>query len=218
MFDYRQSVWYNKDDNSIIYSWGKIMGSDVDTLAMIESETSQAYKAFVDYARMGPLRSFSKLITVYKTRSEDAPSTSLTTIKAWSANHNWIERCKIYDHETELELESSVRQRRLNLLDKFGALIEQAIEGVELDNVSLSQISGALKTYLDSSMGILNDMPVQHMEILTTGNAEDVKETETDALRQRALELLGRLSLVDEMPFLSSQDETMYQSPQIETA
>jgi hypothetical protein len=195
MFDYRQSVWYNKDDNSIIYSWGKIMGSDVDTLAMIESETSQAYKAFVDYARMGPLRSFSKLITVYKTRSEDAPSTSLTTIKAWSAN-----------------------QRRLNLLDKFGALIEQAIEGVELDNVSLSQISGALKTYLDSSMGILNDMPVQHMEILTTGNAEDVKETETDALRQRALELLGRLSLVDEMPFLSSQDETMYQSPQIETA
>ncbi|HNT73752.1 MAG TPA: hypothetical protein PKH77_01895 [Anaerolineae bacterium] len=185
-----------------------------DTLAMVENETSQAYQAFCDYARLGPLRSFSKLLTFYKSRSEESPSNALSTIKYWSATFDWVNRCKAYDQEREQELESSVRERRLSLLDKFGSLLEEAINQVNLDSVSLSQISGSLKVYLDASMSLLDDMPVSRLEIKT----DSLQDVSTGDLRAKATELLSRLKLSEkqgENTFSLPYNDNLYQSPQI---
>lgn len=186
-----------------------------DTLAMVENETSQAYAAFCDYARLGPLRSFSKLLALYKSQSKESPSNALSTIKYWSATFNWVERCKRYDQEREQELETSVRERRLSLLDRFGCLLEDAINQVNLESVSLSQISGSLKVYLDASMSLLDDMPVSRLEITTNDNLQEVS---TNDLRLKASELLSRLKLSEkqgENTFSLPYNEDLYQSPQI---
>lgn len=182
---------------------------------MLAGETPKAYQGFIDYCRLGGAsRSLSNLETLYKSSTVDVPTTSLRTLKEWSTVHNWQERIRIYDQRLQASLETAIKERRLSLLDKFGIVVETAIENVNLDDVSLSQVTGALKEYLAQSMALFNELPVNRIQV-ETDNLQDVS---TNDLRLKASELLSRLKLSEKQPentFSLPHNDNLYQPPQI---
>lgn len=60
-------------------------------------ETSKAYAAFCAYRDLGPSRSIPK---AYQTHTNLG---HFTTLKAWSAEYNWVERAQAYDDYIDAE-------------------------------------------------------------------------------------------------------------------
>ena len=76
-----------------------------------ENESDKAVQACNDYLRLGPGRSLSRLAEKYtKTRRNSSPTDSEYTLRAWSAENEWVARASIYD--AELEQEKNERRRK----------------------------------------------------------------------------------------------------------
>jgi hypothetical protein len=158
---------------------------------MLENETAKAYKAMVDYLRMGPSRSITKLYAMYHEKGmEHTPTEAKSdrTLRGWSSHYQWVERAKAYDVKVQKCLEQGIKERRLALLDSFGKIVEDAMGEVDLLNVSLSQLTGALREYLTQSMSLFNELPRQ-----TIAFESDLTDMSTADLKREAARLIADL-------------------------
>lgn len=110
-----------------------------------KGESRKAVQACNDYLRMGPGRSLYKLAAAYQATEPDQPApptTSLSTLKTWSADWRWAARVEAYDAQLEAEktlrkqlaLESGLAlgyERVLALRELAGLLSEQLYERTE---------------------------------------------------------------------------------------
>lgn len=159
----------------------------MESLERLDRETSRAYQAFLDYARLGPDRSHSKLLRLYENNEETIPTSSVSSVKTWSTDNDWVERALRYDEECQTELERGIRKRRLRLLDAFGELVLEAIAEAEASGASLSQVAGAVRAYLDGSLAVSDEMPTRRLEVKNT------TEMSEDELKDEAARLVRRM-------------------------
>jgi hypothetical protein len=91
----------------------------------MEGESNKARAAFEDYFALGPGRSLTKLLAIYKKRPKPAPPTNqLTTLKQWSTGFKWQERIA--------EREQAIAQEQVEGMKKAAretgyAVIEQRL-------------------------------------------------------------------------------------------
>jgi len=124
---------------------------------ILETETSQQYNAFVQYLLMGTNRSLRNLSQLHK--DDGTKGFAIATLGDWSAKNHWVERCREYDAQLQQELESEVRERKLSLLNKYGILLEEALNNTDISNVQLSQLTQGIRVYVQSAMETLNELP-----------------------------------------------------------
>ncbi len=97
-------------------------------------ETPRAAAAFADYCALGPGRSLAKLAA----RNGDTPS-KIRSLKrqyeAWSSEHGWQERVKLYDRERaeerRLKLEAEIEAMNARHAGIGQKAAEQAIQQIE---------------------------------------------------------------------------------------
>jgi hypothetical protein len=70
-----------------------------------DGETTKAYTAFTIYRDMGSVRSLDRVEEkIYGTQIGHKRGTNLTSLKRWSREWNWVERCRDYDLDRETEM------------------------------------------------------------------------------------------------------------------
>jgi hypothetical protein len=68
-------------------------------------ETTKAYTAFTLYRDMGSARSLDRVEEkIYGTQIGHKRGTNLTSLKRWSREWNWVDRCRDYDRDREQEM------------------------------------------------------------------------------------------------------------------
>lgn len=99
----------------------------------VDSDTDKSFEAFCQYRDLGAGRSLEKVAQKY--------AKSIPVLKRWSAGHNWVERCAVYDTwvDDEHSRERIKRQKRVetNAWKDYEAIrkgIEKRIALYEQDN------------------------------------------------------------------------------------
>jgi hypothetical protein len=70
-----------------------------------DGETTKAYTAFTLYRDMGSRRSLDRVEEkIYGTQIGHKRGTNLTSLKRWSREWNWVDRCRNYDLDREAEM------------------------------------------------------------------------------------------------------------------
>jgi hypothetical protein len=70
-----------------------------------DGETTKAHTAFTIYREMGSARSLDRVEEkIYGTQIGHKRGTNLTSLKRWSREWNWVERCRDYDLDREQEM------------------------------------------------------------------------------------------------------------------
>jgi hypothetical protein len=100
-------------------------------------ETPRALQAYGDYLALGATRSLLALVERYQSQTKPGPPTRLlSTLKGWSASHQW--QARVMAHERALQAEDRRRadQERLDELAKRRALqmalaVEMQKHGIE---------------------------------------------------------------------------------------
>jgi hypothetical protein len=70
-----------------------------------DGETTKAYTAFSIYLDMGSARSLDRVEEkIYGTQIGHKRGTNLTSLKRWSREWDWVERCRDYDLDRETEM------------------------------------------------------------------------------------------------------------------
>jgi hypothetical protein len=68
-------------------------------------ETAKAYTAFTTYRDMGSSRSLDRVESkIYGTKTGHKRGANLTSLKRWSREWNWVDRCRDYDLDREQEM------------------------------------------------------------------------------------------------------------------
>jgi hypothetical protein len=84
-------------------------------------ESRKAYAAFLDYCRMGPGRSYAKLVERYQKVPEPSPGSEeveqpptrrLPTIKDWAVRFEWQKRLEAWDDWQQARKQEKWEQRR----------------------------------------------------------------------------------------------------------
>ena len=94
-------------------------------------ESSKAIQACNDWLRLGPGRTLTGLLEKYRDTPENAATSSLNTLQAWSKGFDWMSRGKLYDKE----LERQKNERRREILESGLALDFERV--TELKNIAL---------------------------------------------------------------------------------
>jgi hypothetical protein len=70
-----------------------------------DGETTKAYTAFTIYRDMGSARSLDRVEEkIYGTQIGHKRGTNITSLKRWSREWNWVDRCRDYDLDREQDL------------------------------------------------------------------------------------------------------------------
>jgi hypothetical protein len=70
-----------------------------------DGETTKAYTAFTIYRDMESTRSFDRVEEkIYGTQIGHKRGTNLTSLKRWSREWHWVDRCRDYDLDREQDL------------------------------------------------------------------------------------------------------------------
>lgn len=125
----------------------------------LETESAKSYDAFMMYCRLGPQNRSINTLARLRTESAIDNGDNRTTLAQWSTNNHWVERVREYDLETQREIEQSIRDRKLSLLDKFGSVLEAALENTEIEKPSLGQVTSGVRAYIQSALEVLNELP-----------------------------------------------------------
>ena len=68
-----------------------------------EGETTKAFRAFCCYREMGAARSLDRVeAEIYGTQLGHKRGTNLTSLKRWSREWNWVDRCRDYDRDSPI--------------------------------------------------------------------------------------------------------------------
>ncbi len=101
-----------------------------------DGETTKAYTAFTTYRDMGSSRSLDRVEEkIYGTQIGHKRGTNLTSLKRWSREWNWVERCRDYDLD---RLGGALRVRETELR-QIKSEHEKAAYIQDLENYQLQQ-------------------------------------------------------------------------------
>lgn len=122
-------------------------------LSKLDRENSKQYQAICDYWRLGPSRSLSQLLTLYK-ESDNAPAKTYVTLVKWASEFDWDNRIaqNIQIEQTQLEEMYKVElvknyKRRFDVLDSMYDLLKDV--QIDTEEVSIGQVTTLYKTLLD---------------------------------------------------------------------
>jgi len=99
-------------------------------LAQREGESDKAHTAFLEYVRMGPLRSLQKLHEEYCAQGESRPSPPtrrLATLKKWSLDYEWQTRLAAYKQERDARDQVIWEERRRALQEADFATVTPCV-------------------------------------------------------------------------------------------
>lgn len=112
-----------------------------------DGETTKAYTAFTIYRDMGSSRSLDRVEEkIYGTQIGHKRGTNLTSLKRWSREWNWVDRCRDYDRDREAEMRQikSEHEKAAYIQDLENYQLQQKEIGMmtlNLANRSLESIS-----------------------------------------------------------------------------
>ncbi len=112
-----------------------------------DGETTKAYTAFTIYRDMGSSRSLDRVEEkIYGTQIGHKRGTNLTSLKRWSREWNWVDRCRDFDLDRETEM------RQIKLEHEKAAYIR------DLENYQLQQkiIGMATLSFIARSLDALS--------------------------------------------------------------
>lgn len=102
------------------------------------NEKAHQFEALLDYWRLGPGRSLTKLVQLYVERElsgESVPSSRDRTIREWSRQFDWQNRVLHAQYKLELELQELWKERQLEIrerdfkqAEKLRNLVDDALE------------------------------------------------------------------------------------------
>jgi hypothetical protein len=104
----------------------------------LSGESAKAVIACNDYLRMGPGRSFDKLLLKYhESTTETVPTIHRKTLANWSVKYGWVKRAELYDQEME-RIKTEYAQQVMN---SGLALDHERVEKLkELFNLLIGQL------------------------------------------------------------------------------
>ena len=106
-------------------------------------ESPQAYEAFVIYRNMGAERSIQKVSQML--------SKSVTLIKRWSREKNWVERSRAWDNEQDRVTREALQRGVVNMHKKHVTMAEalfikaaKALKNIEVEEMDMLDIVKAV--------------------------------------------------------------------------
>lgn len=102
-------------------------------------ESPKARQAWADYLALGDGRSLEKLLALYRSCSEPAPTGQMTTLKLWSRAFGWQSRLQAIADAAAAEAEAAIQARRREVLET----------GLALDYERVDALKGLARKLLD---------------------------------------------------------------------
>lgn len=127
------------------------MSAEIKSYDRQPKETTKAYTAFCAYRNMGSDRSLDRVCEkIYSAEGGQDPCRNIRQVKVWSSANNWINRCKDYDQDLEMEQRTikSVVDRDAYIKDLENYQLQQKAIGTAALNFtarSLQAIDYALR-------------------------------------------------------------------------
>jgi hypothetical protein len=139
-----------------------------------DGETTKAYTAFTIYRDIGSVRSLDRVEEkIYGTQVGHKRGTNLTSLKRWSREWNWVDRCRDYDldRETEMRQIKSEHEKAAYIQDLENYQLQQKEIGMMTLNLatrsleSISLILEPIHQALKASGGVI---PRDKIDLLFT--------------------------------------------------
>jgi len=153
-------------------------------------------QAFEDYYALGPGRSLSKLTEQYQQTEETqgkvgVPTTDLSTLAEWSAEHNWQARIKQRIAEEAEKVQEAMRERHIKALESGELIIDTSLARTlnllqaQKDKTTIATIQD-LATALKLRGQIAGEPLVDRTELTTPQGKPIQAEVKTDGDGDRA--------------------------------
>lgn len=132
--------------------------------APLKGEAAKPFAAFADYCRMGPARSYGRLIEDYAGRRQSAPvappTVRIETVKGWAVKYRWQVRVAEYDAAMQAVADEDAEREMLTGLalprERVRLLKEIATELTDADGLYGAVIRD--KDMLRQLRGLLDDL------------------------------------------------------------
>lgn len=128
-------------------------------LELCEGEPLKAHEHLRMYYNMGANRSLDKLSRM------DGCEVGRRQLQNYSADFSWQDRIKaqyVLDAET---IQSELLELRLQNLKEFGFLLVDAIRNADTEGANISQISTALRAFIDGYATVFDALPTRKTQI-----------------------------------------------------
>ena len=173
-------------------------------LARSGSESNRASVALGDYARLGPGRSLSKLHQKYTEQSVGTPPTrNFRVIQEWSRRYEWQDRVATYD-KIQAEREQKAyedqrllwRKRRSEILQGYFAKIAQALQKLDPEQASMSEVTTAMRMVVQELRAEFDDEPTERTEVVSNTElsvklVEDVRRKRWEQISEQLSDILN---------------------------
>ena len=123
----------------------------------LEKESTPAYEAFREYRDMGEKRSIAKVA--------EELGKSVKLLERWSAQHDWQKRVLAWDDEIErvasedlLKEIAKMRARQRKQALKMQLKGMQLLDGVNLGDAKLGEITSLIKTGMEQERIVMGDV------------------------------------------------------------
>ena len=158
-----------------------------------KGESARANAALVDYALMGPGRSLRRLHTRYskqtanKEQTEKPPTTQWSTLAGWSFRYRWQERVARFDELEADRWAKEWRDRRRGLLAHLGERVEDALNALVVDKVTLDQVVRVVQVTVQEMREEYHEKAPQRYELDVTSDGKGLDQVVGEAF-ERALD------------------------------
>lgn len=118
-------------------------------------ESPKARQAWADYLALGEGRSLEKLLALYQTCTEPAPTKQLTTLKQWSATFGWQARLQAIADAAATEAAAAIQRRRADAIQTGLALdYERVLVLKDLATTLLTELTEGGRRWLPDAKWI----------------------------------------------------------------
>ena len=139
-------------------------------------ESAKSSEALAVYAAMGTRRSLERMQRLFVAQQEDGespPTTSLSTLFAWSARFAWRERVQRFDdleHEADLrelaEERVEERRRRIILLRALRVKVSNALTKIEVTDAKWGDVLAGVRLLTEQMRIEFHDDVQQHSVVI----------------------------------------------------
>lgn len=129
-------------------------------LECMPDEPLRSYELLHLYYTLGARRSLAAL------SKHPECGVSLRSLQTYSAEWQWQERIKRAIELDYGKVQSVLAEQRIEILQDFGVLLKSAIEHTSLEDVTLSQVSTALRAFVDGFAVSFDSLPTRRVQTL----------------------------------------------------
>ena len=141
-----------------------ILWNEEDPLVLMPGEQTKSNELLNRYYQLGHKRSLAAL-----SRESDV-NLSERQLQRYSSDHDWVARVARQTEIDNAKIRDSLLDTRIEVLEKFSEVLIDSLNNADTEGSSLSQLSGGVKTFIETVQSVFDMMPRQRIETVDLNN------------------------------------------------